>query len=242
MMKRWHSDGLRIFQVIHGLLDRTMQLLEVLPTEDKTNNPQQGYHLKALDGKLLCFPFTLFCQRFSFLSLLFHSNNLSLLSLSSLHYFISFFVSLLPYFLSPFLPPSLPLSLPSSLSPFLPSIICFFVTDLHSFFFRFPSLPPFLSPSLPPSLSSICVLSPISIHSFCLSLLNSLSVFKKKKLEESFDLERGEEGGGGGGDKRRRRRGRGRRRRGGRGEAEGEGEGGGAGGKVLVQIACVSTW
>ncbi|XP_031564796.1 phenylalanine--tRNA ligase beta subunit-like [Actinia tenebrosa] len=34
------------FEVIHGLLDRTMQLLEIKPTADKTKDPQQGYHLK----------------------------------------------------------------------------------------------------------------------------------------------------------------------------------------------------
>ena len=36
-------------QVIHGLLDRTMQLLEVPPSE--TKNPHQGYHLKAFNGE-----------------------------------------------------------------------------------------------------------------------------------------------------------------------------------------------
>ena len=35
-------------QVIHGLLDRTMQLLEVPYTEDKTS--LHGYYLKAHEG------------------------------------------------------------------------------------------------------------------------------------------------------------------------------------------------
>ena len=37
-----------LFQVIHGLLDRTMQLLEVPYSEDKTS--QHGYYLKAHEG------------------------------------------------------------------------------------------------------------------------------------------------------------------------------------------------
>ena len=37
-----------LFQVIHGLLDRTMQLLEVPYSEDKTS--VHGYYLKAHEG------------------------------------------------------------------------------------------------------------------------------------------------------------------------------------------------
>jgi len=35
------------FEVIHGLLDRFMQVLNVRPTEDKVNKPGQGYHIRA---------------------------------------------------------------------------------------------------------------------------------------------------------------------------------------------------
>lgn len=45
-----------LFQVIHGLLDRTMQLLEVPYSEDKTS--VHGYHLKAHEGiNNICAPF-----------------------------------------------------------------------------------------------------------------------------------------------------------------------------------------
>lgn len=34
------------FEVIHGLLDRVMQVLEVKPTTDKQNKPEEGYHIR----------------------------------------------------------------------------------------------------------------------------------------------------------------------------------------------------
>ena len=197
MMKRWHSDGPSYFSghsrfagphyaaVRSASYGRQNQQP---PTRLPSQSPRWQVALLSLHFVLPTFlvpfssvPFKQFIVAQYFIP-------------SLLHFFLRFSFTLLPF--------SLPPSLPSSLSPFLPFSLpsfhyLFFVTDLHSFFFRFPSLPPFLGPSLPPSLSSICVLSPISIHSFCLSLLNSLSVFKKKKLEESFDLERGEEGGRG---------------------------------------------
>ena len=40
-----------IFKVIHGLLDRTMQLLEVPYTEDKSS--LRGYYLKAHEGTFM---------------------------------------------------------------------------------------------------------------------------------------------------------------------------------------------
>ena len=39
------------FEVTQGLLDRFMQLLNVSPTEDKQSNPNQGYHIRARDGR-----------------------------------------------------------------------------------------------------------------------------------------------------------------------------------------------
>ena len=49
----WGNDFVlfMFIQVIHGLLDRVMQLLEVAPTVDKANNPQQGYHIRRADCK-----------------------------------------------------------------------------------------------------------------------------------------------------------------------------------------------
>jgi len=39
------------FEVIHGLLDRVMQILEVKPTVDKQTAPEEGYHIrKGCDG------------------------------------------------------------------------------------------------------------------------------------------------------------------------------------------------
>jgi len=41
------------FEIIHGLLDRVMQILEVKPTEDKQNKADEGYHIrKGTDGSL----------------------------------------------------------------------------------------------------------------------------------------------------------------------------------------------
>lgn len=41
------------FEIIHGLLDRVMQVLEVKPTADKQTKPDEGYHIrKGTDGAL----------------------------------------------------------------------------------------------------------------------------------------------------------------------------------------------
>ena len=39
------------FEVTQGLLDRFMQLLNVNPTENTQSNPNQGYHIRARDGR-----------------------------------------------------------------------------------------------------------------------------------------------------------------------------------------------
>jgi len=37
------------FEVIHGLLDQFMTVLEVKPTQDKVKNPNEGYHIRKCD-------------------------------------------------------------------------------------------------------------------------------------------------------------------------------------------------
>jgi len=34
------------FEIIHGLLDRVMQILEIKPTADKQTKPNEGYHIR----------------------------------------------------------------------------------------------------------------------------------------------------------------------------------------------------
>ena len=41
------------FEIIHGLLDRFMMVLNCKPTEDKTNKPNEGYHIVKGNGKTL---------------------------------------------------------------------------------------------------------------------------------------------------------------------------------------------
>lgn len=45
------------FEIIHGLLDRIMQVLEVPWSTDKTDT---GYYLRAADGKIITFLFSFF--------------------------------------------------------------------------------------------------------------------------------------------------------------------------------------
>ena len=40
------------FEVIHGLLDRLMMVLNQKPTIDKAKNPNEGYHISKGQGKL----------------------------------------------------------------------------------------------------------------------------------------------------------------------------------------------
>ena len=39
------------FEVIHGLLDRVMVILDKKPTQDKKVNPNEGYHIAKGEGE-----------------------------------------------------------------------------------------------------------------------------------------------------------------------------------------------